>query len=129
MNSIATTSYPVLIVGAGPVGLTAACELKRHGINCRIIDQKKMPTQTSNALGVHARSLEMWAAMGIIEQAHQHGLILESLAIYNQQAKLLVQTIFKQLLNIPYPYILSVPQNQTELILNEHLVRFNSQVE
>ena len=37
MNTV-TTKTPVLIVGAGPTGLTMAAELTRHGIPCRIID-------------------------------------------------------------------------------------------
>ena len=54
----------VLVVGAGPVGLTMACELRRHGLSVRIVDQKSGPTQLthSKALAVHPRTLEMLQA-------------------------------------------------------------------
>jgi 2-polyprenyl-6-methoxyphenol hydroxylase-like FAD-dependent oxidoreductase len=48
----------VLLVGAGPVGLTAACRLACHGMRVRIIDRKREPSIHSKALGVHARTLE-----------------------------------------------------------------------
>ena len=43
----------VLIVGAGPTGLTAALELSRLGIPVRIIDKQSAPATTSRAVGVH----------------------------------------------------------------------------
>ena len=49
----------VLIVGAGPTGLTLACELRRRGIQIRLIDQLPARTTQSRALGLQARSLEV----------------------------------------------------------------------
>lgn len=42
----------VLVVGAGPVGLTLAAELARHGIRCRIIDRLMQPSPCCQAIGV-----------------------------------------------------------------------------
>jgi 2-polyprenyl-6-methoxyphenol hydroxylase-like FAD-dependent oxidoreductase len=55
----------VVVVGAGPVGLVAACELARHGLAVRVIDKLPAPTDESRAIVVHARSLEMFDRMGV----------------------------------------------------------------
>jgi hypothetical protein len=55
--TMSTSSPDVLVVGAGPVGLTMAAELARHGVACRIIDQLATPLR---AIGVTPRTLEVW---------------------------------------------------------------------
>ena len=55
---------PVLVAGAGPVGLTAAVELRRRGIACRIVDQMLEPPQYAKAVGVQPRTLEICEAHG-----------------------------------------------------------------
>jgi len=59
---------PVLIVGAGPVGLTMACEVLRRGISCRIIDRAPAPTplRESRALAIWERTLEVFDDMGVV---------------------------------------------------------------
>src|SRR5512135_3106148 len=69
MTATAPSEAPVLVVGAGPVGLTLACELRRHGVACRIIDQNDGPTplNESRALGIQARTLEVFRETGIAD--------------------------------------------------------------
>src|SRR6202790_4130185 len=55
-----TRDTDVLIVGAGPTGLVLALWLTRLGVNVRIIDKTDGPGTTSRALGVHARTLELY---------------------------------------------------------------------
>src|ERR1700744_5976540 len=50
---------PVLVVGAGPVGMTMASELKRYGVPVRIIDKAPARTDKSKALVVWSRTLEL----------------------------------------------------------------------
>src|SRR3978361_1099207 len=64
----------VAVIGAGPVGLVAACELLRRGIEVRIIDALPLPTDQSRAIIIHARSLEMLARMGRAEQIIDAGV-------------------------------------------------------
>ena len=57
----------VVIVGAGPVGLVAACELARRGVTVRIIDKLEKPTVESRAIAVHPRSCDMLDRMGVLD--------------------------------------------------------------
>lgn len=56
----------VLIAGAGPVGLTAALELSRHGVACRVVDPLTDPPRYAKAVGVQPQTLEMFEGMGIL---------------------------------------------------------------
>ena len=57
----------VLIVAAGPTGMTAALELSRLGIPLRIIEKTPKPATTSRAIGVQARTLELFEQRGIVK--------------------------------------------------------------
>src|SRR6202166_5100628 len=63
----------VLIVGAGPTGLTAALELSRLGIAVRIIDKQAAPPTTSRAVGVQARTLELLELRGLADEMPRPG--------------------------------------------------------
>ena len=69
----------VLVVGAGPVGLTLACELARHGTRCRIIDRQPEPSPYCRAIGITPRTLEVWEDMGVVREMIDAGLWLRGL--------------------------------------------------
>ena len=50
-----------------------ACELFRHGVPCRIVDQAEAPSDKSKALAVHSRTLEVFEDMGIASEAISRG--------------------------------------------------------
>lgn len=58
----------VLVAGAGPIGLTAAIELRRRGVSCRIIDPLTEPPQYAKAVGIQPRTLEVFEGMGLLRQ-------------------------------------------------------------
>ena len=73
MTKASGSDTDVLIVGAGPVGLTLACELRRRGVSCRLIDKHSEFPSTSRALGIQARTLEVFDDMGVVEPIISRG--------------------------------------------------------
>jgi 2-polyprenyl-6-methoxyphenol hydroxylase-like FAD-dependent oxidoreductase len=65
---------PVLIVGAGPTGLVLALWLTKAGVSVRIIDKAAEAGTSSRALGVQARTLELYRQMGIADQVLEEGV-------------------------------------------------------
>lgn len=68
----------ILVVGAGPVGLTMAAELARHGCRPRIIDRAPKPSPYCRALGVTPRTLEVWEDMGIVREMIDAGIWIDA---------------------------------------------------
>ena len=60
-------SAPILVIGAGPTGLTMACELARRGRAVRVVDVLPDFLPTSRATGIHSRTLEILDDMGIVD--------------------------------------------------------------
>jgi len=121
------TPPAALVAGAGPSGLMMAAELARHGVPCRIIDKLPHSSTTSKALALHARTLEVFEQISIVEEALNHGLKLRGMSIY-AAGRRIIHISFDDL-HAPYPFILSLPQSETERILGTHLERLGIQVE
>jgi 2-polyprenyl-6-methoxyphenol hydroxylase-like FAD-dependent oxidoreductase len=77
------------VVGAGPVGLTMAAELARHGVPCRIFDQKPQPVPGSRAMAMQARTLEIFDDLGIVDQVLRAGHKIHGANIYAEGHRIL----------------------------------------
>lgn len=117
---------PVLIVGAGPTGLTAALNLSQQGIECIIVDKRPEPTKTSNALALQSRTLESLEKLGIMSELQSLGHPIHGVKIHNQ-AEQIGQINLSQL-PTKYPYILGLPQSETERVLLDKLASYHVQV-
>jgi 2-polyprenyl-6-methoxyphenol hydroxylase-like FAD-dependent oxidoreductase len=121
------SNLDVVVVGAGPVGLVAGCELARRGVSVRVIDKLAQPTDQSRAIAVHARSLDMFDRMGIVDELLSTGIKATAMQLYAGHNKLF---------HIPFggvdsafPFTLTTAQTETERVLGEHLQSLGVTVE
>ena len=118
---------PILIVGAGPVGLTMALELSRYGVAVRLVDKAPQPTQTSKALVVWSRTLELLDRAGCTPGFLAAGLHGRG-ATVRKGAQVLGQTSFETVAS-HYNFALMIPQSETERLLAAHLETLGVTVE
>jgi 2-polyprenyl-6-methoxyphenol hydroxylase-like FAD-dependent oxidoreductase len=105
-----------LIVGAGPTGMTAAIELKRAGMDVRIIDRSDHPARFSQALVVQARTLEQFQRYGLAREAIGRGRRLSEAKFYSEGKQIVDFKLDR--IESQYPYALFIPQSETEALLN-----------
>ncbi|WP_276822087.1 FAD-dependent monooxygenase [Mycolicibacterium mageritense] len=117
----------VLVVGAGPVGLMVAGELTRRGVSTRIIDRAVHRSPESRALVVHARTLELMDLAGLSDRFIEAGYPAPGLAVgLGQTAQISVDM---RTLDTRYPYMLVLPQQDTERILTDALTTRGVEIE
>jgi len=112
----------VLVVGAGPTGLMLANQLARRGVKPIVIDRHSGPAQQSRAMAVQARTLEIYAAMGIADRALALGARGEGANLWANgewKARIPVGVIGKN--ESAFPYILMLGQDDNERIMGANL--------
>ncbi|MCJ2049289.1 FAD-dependent monooxygenase [Methylobacterium sp. J-070] len=117
----------ILIVGAGPVGLTMAAELARYGVGVRLIDRAPHATETSKALVVWSRTLELMDRMGCTQAFLDAGLRAPGASI-RSGGRVLGNPRFDDIASA-YNLALMIPQRDTERLLTAHLGSFGVAVE
>ena len=112
----------VIIIGAGPTGLSMAVQLLRHNIDFIIIEKNEKTTPFSKALVIQARTLEIFYEIGLAEKAIKEGRITTSVNLFYKDKK-------KTTINISglgkglsvFPFALSLEQSKTEKLLVDYL--------
>jgi pentachlorophenol monooxygenase len=107
----------VLIAGAGPIGLTAAIELTRRGVECLIVDPVLEPLQHAKAVGVQPRTLEVFENMGVLRQVLDAAVKMRGQIVYVNGAEP-YRMDFAVPADIPFGFI-AIPQYETERIMRE----------
>ncbi len=112
----------VLIVGAGPTGLMLANQLARHGIDALIIDRHAGPARETRALGVQARTMEIYAKLGLMERALELGQRATGADFWSRgrrTARIPLGDIGRDL--SPYPFLMILGQDDNERLLGDKL--------
>ena len=117
-----TTKTDVIIVGAGPTGLSLACQLIRFGVDFVIVDKNESVTPYSKALGVHARTLEIYEQLDQAQKAVALGTVAGKVRML-ESGEILGEV---DLSNIgqglsAYPYMLVLEQSKNEQLLYEYM--------
>ena len=105
----------VVVVGAGPAGLTAAAMLAGYGIRAVILDRAAGPAPHSRAAVVHARTLETLEPLGIVDEVVRGGVVVPDFGIRDRDRRLLAVPFDE--LPTAHPYTLMLPQDETEGLL------------
>jgi 2-polyprenyl-6-methoxyphenol hydroxylase-like FAD-dependent oxidoreductase len=113
-------SVDVLVVGAGPVGLLLACELQRLGVDHLLIEKAPERAYFCKAMGVTPRTLEIFEALGVVDQAIDAGVWLNGMTAFNNGVE--TQSQDPPFEGLPYGF-LALPQYETERILEAGLCR------
>lgn len=122
--------HELLIVGAGPTGLALALWLAKQGVRVRIIDRAAEPGTTSRAMGVQARTLELYRQLGIAGEVAAAGHPNPAVNLWvrgERRARLSFGDAGATV--TPYPFLLIYPQDQHERLLIAHLQRLGLTVD
>jgi 2-polyprenyl-6-methoxyphenol hydroxylase-like FAD-dependent oxidoreductase len=122
------STHEVLVVGAGPTGLTLACELCRREVGCRVVDAAEGPSGLSRATALWPRTLEVLDDMSIAERALARGRKLHAVN-YSSDGRRITRFEVHRLSGTLFPFVLSIPQSQTENMLVERLTELGGGVE
>ena len=117
----------MLVVGAGPVGLTMAAELARYGVSVRIVDKAAARTDKSKALVLWSRTLELLDRMGCGASFVEAGRKVREADIISGGAT--IARVNFDGLKTPHPYALMLPQSETERLMEQHLNALGVEVE
>jgi 2-polyprenyl-6-methoxyphenol hydroxylase-like FAD-dependent oxidoreductase len=119
----------VVVVGAGPTGLTLAAQLDALGASVRVVDRQLDRVHESRALAVLPRTLEVLRGLGISQKLVERGNDAVQLQLHFGERLVRTRLFDIGLEDTSYPFLLFVSQAETEAVLNEHLAARGIQVE
>jgi 2-polyprenyl-6-methoxyphenol hydroxylase-like FAD-dependent oxidoreductase len=120
----------VLVVGAGPSGLTLAAMLSRAGVRYRIVEKSPAPSDKSRALVVHAKTMEILQKLGVVDDLLARGRKAMDVALYIDRVVAFEAEIGEMGADdTPYSFALFVSQVETERVLLRALTDAGGNVE
>jgi 2-polyprenyl-6-methoxyphenol hydroxylase-like FAD-dependent oxidoreductase len=126
---MAMSATEVLVVGAGPTGLTLALHLVRFGVGVRIVDRGADRVHESRALAIQPRTLEVLNGSGVSDDLVEYGNKTVRVRIHAGNRETGAPLFDLGLPDTAYPYLLFLSQAETERILDEHLAAAGVTVE
>jgi 2-polyprenyl-6-methoxyphenol hydroxylase-like FAD-dependent oxidoreductase len=124
-----TATTDVVVVGAGPTGLTLAAQLQQFGTSVRIVDRQLDRVHESRALAMQPRTLEVLRGLGVAETLVERGNSALQVRMHFGRRVVGVQLFDIGLEDTAFPFLLFISQAETEAILNEHLAARGVRVE
>ncbi|MEW2611292.1 FAD-dependent monooxygenase [Streptomyces sp. NPDC047880] len=124
-----TAPLDVLVVGAGPTGLALATQLRAYETPFRIVDRSLDRARESRAPAIQPRTLEMLSAFGVTDDLVDRGNAAVGLHLHLPRRVLHVPLFDVGCDDTPYPFLLFLPQSETEATLTAHLAARDVTVE
>jgi 2-polyprenyl-6-methoxyphenol hydroxylase-like FAD-dependent oxidoreductase len=118
----------VLIIGAGPAGLFAACELLRHGVRPRIVERSSTPHHETRGTAIQPAVLEVLHKAGVIQPFLTGSVRINEIELLGPGQTRIGLTQLAGL-GCKYEFQCSQPQWRTESVLRDHLMRQGVPVE
>jgi len=131
MHDMSTPSLnsraPILVVGAGPVGLVAAIALREAGVGVRVIDEQSAENKRTYPVVIHSRTLRILEGLGVTAPLEWRGHVLTHLAVYTDRQRRVV-------LDLPAagqvsPGAMTLPQDVLRQALVHRLSELGTEVE
>ncbi|KAF9525486.1 FAD binding domain-containing protein [Crepidotus variabilis] len=135
MSSISSLAPKVLVVGAGPTGLTLALSLLRQGVSVRVIDKNLAANPGQRGAGLFPRTLEVLEALGLWEKVTKFAVAVPKIAIYGLPGGTQVIKEVEMISpvpatpDIPHPNGIMLGQNHLEAMLIEAIVKLGGAVD
>lgn len=126
-NKNKTTDYDVIIVGAGPAGLSLSIQLAKHGVRFQIIDKKSSYIEKSNAFALQSSTLHAFNQLGLADGLIQLGAQVRKVNAYIK-GEPSFDIDFRKEIPTPFPYLLSLEQAKLEKVLYGFLLNMGHQV-
>jgi 2-polyprenyl-6-methoxyphenol hydroxylase-like FAD-dependent oxidoreductase len=118
----------VLIVGTGPAGLFAACELVRHGTKPRVVERRLAPHHEARGTALQPATLDIIDRAGLIEPFLHAGVRIRQVQLLGPGLQEISTTRFAGI-GCKYEFQCSLPQWRTEAILRDHLASLGVNIE
>jgi 3-(3-hydroxy-phenyl)propionate hydroxylase len=120
---VALSEHPILIVGAGPVGLCLALALGKQGFSVRVFEQLDDLSPEARASTLHPSTLEMLAAWGVVDAVLKCGSTVNRMQFWERESRTLIAEFHYDAIarDTAYPYRLQCPQNIVTRVLKTHI--------
>lgn len=126
--ALASARADVLVVGAGPAGLTLTADLLRRGIDVRLIDAAAAPAETSRATSLTPRTLEVLDDLGVGQDLIDTGIPIRIAEAFQGQDRAF-RLAFPETAPTRYPFLLNNSQRQTEELLASRVAELGGRIE
>jgi 2-polyprenyl-6-methoxyphenol hydroxylase-like FAD-dependent oxidoreductase len=115
------SNHEVLVVGAGPTGLTTALQAQAHGATVRVVERRPQAFRPSRAMILHARTLETLRPLGVTESLLDRGDRAPRAEVHLGRRRVLARLSDVRLRDTAFPHLTLVRQTDVEEVLTAAL--------